>query len=192
MDKRKNPSIPKDDYDLSRALRDIAKITSKTIEGRKNSAKEIGSSQSTDASFGVFNLTINNNPASSDYQPQAGSVTESDVDAKIQNFELRYTKSQQEFQNEIRDKMSGFKEELGKKMPKWGWIPFVTVLVSVLVYFLNRYDKLQDKETDIIVEQKELGNRIDSIEEDIIDIKEYISSEMEVSTSPTDTVANKQ
>lgn len=192
MAKKNNTSIPKDDYDLGQALREIAKITNKTIEGRKGSAKGIGSDQSTDSSIGVFNLTINNNPASPDYQPQTGSVSELEVDAKIQSAELRYTKSQQEFQNEIRNQMSGFKETLDKKMPKGLWIPFVGALCAVLIYFLNRYDKLQDKETEIIIEQNEINNRIDSIEDDIKEIKELISSETDIVIPPTDTIANTQ
>lgn len=192
MAKTNNTPNPKDDYDLGKALREIAKITNKTIEGRKGSAKGIGSDQSTDPSIGVFNLTINNNPASSDYQPQTDSVTELEVDAKIQNVELRYTKSQQEFQNEIRDKISGFKEELDKKMPKGLWIPFIGALLAVLIYFLNRYDRLQDKETNIIIEQNEINNRIDSIEKDIMEIKEIITSDIDVITPPADTIANTQ
>jgi hypothetical protein len=189
--KIKNPPIPKDDYDLGKALGDVVRIASKTIEGRKNAVKGIGRDQSTITSIGEINLTINNNSSSSDNLPQTGSVPESDVEAKIQNFELRYTKSQQEFQKEIGDKISVIKEELGKKMPKWGWAPFVTVLVSVLVYFLNRYDKLQDKETEIIVEQKELSNKIDSIEETVLELKECISSEIEATISPVDTLSNR-
>ena len=190
--KVKNSPIPKDDYDLSKALGDVVRIANKTIEGRKNAAKGMGSDQSTITSIGEINLTINNNSSSSDNRPQTGSVQESDVEAKIQNFELRYTKSQQVFQDEIRNSISGFNKELGKKMPKGAWIPFVGAFIAVLVYFLNRYDKLQDKETDIIIEQKDLNKRIDSMEEDILDIKEYISSETNSAIPPADTIANTQ
>lgn len=190
--KVKNSPIPKDDYDLSKALGDVVKIANKTIEGRKNAAKGMGSDQSTITSIGEINLTINNNSSSSDNQPQTGSVQESDVEAKIQNFELRYTKSQQAFQNEIRENISGFEKELNKKMSKWGWLPFIGILATGLVYFLNRYDKLQDKETEIIIEQNKINSRIDSIEEDIIEITEIVSSETDVTMHPADTNANSQ
>lgn len=192
MAKPNNQSIPKDDYDLGKALGDVVKVSTKTIEGRKNSAKRTGSDQSTNTSIGEFNITINNNTASSDNQPQTIGLTESDVDAKIQNFELRYTKSQQEFQSEIRDKLSGFKDELNKKMPKGFWIPFAGAIVAVLLYFLNRYDKLQDKETEIIIKEANIVNRIESVEQDIIDIKEYISPEREITPIFKDTLDNKR
>lgn len=192
MAKPNNQSIPKDDYDLGKALGDVVKVSTKTIEGRKNSAKRIGSDQSTNTSIGEFNITINNNTASSDNQPQTIGLTESDVDAKIQNFELRYTKSQQEFQSEISDKLSGFKDELNKKMPKGFWIPFAGAIVAVLLYFLNRYDKLQDKETEIIIKEANIVNRIESVEQDIIDIKEYISPEREITPIFKDTLDNKR
>ena len=184
--------MTKDDYDLNKALRDVGILANKTTEGRNNSSKMIGSDQSTVTSIGDLTLTINNNYSARDNQPQTSNVTGLEVDAIIQNVQLQYSKSHQEFQKEIRESIGVLTKELNKKMSKWGWLPFIGVLATGLVYFLNRYDKLQDKETEIIIEQKELNYRIDSIEEDILDIIELISSEKDVTTPPADITAKKQ
>lgn len=66
-----------------------------------------------------------------------------------------------------------------------------TSAISILLIAICRNDKLQDKETEIIIEQIELSKRIESVEENILDLKESITSKMDKFILPTYTLFYK-
>ncbi len=158
-----NPT-PSDTYELKHALGQVKKLSVRPNPRVRHNSNKEHSIANTTTSIGEVNVTINNAPNTPDITSgHTGSyLTEADIDLKITNVELKYTKSQASFQKEIRDVISEHKasinDSIEKKVSKEFiyWVIGLTlpIILSVLGYY---FFEIQDLKKDVSIIEYKLG-----------------------------------
>lgn len=154
-------SIPKqpDTYELKHALGQVKKISVRHQNHRsRNNSNQEPSITNTTANIGEVNVTINNASIPYETSGHIGShLTEADIDLKITNIELKYTKSQATFQKEIRDAITNHKESIrdsidekvSKKSIYWAIGITLPIILSVLGYYFFEIQDLKHNVSNI-------------------------------------------
>lgn len=160
--------IPPDTYELRHALGQVKKISVRQVN---HSDKEPRVSNTT-TSIGEVNVTINNAPNTPNITTEniGGYLTEADIELRLTNVELKYTKSQISFQKDIHDEIDAYKEStneaIGKKVSKefiyWVAGISIPILLSILGYYFFEIHNLKN-DVSIIRYELEKNNQTQTV-----------------------------